>query len=696
MGAPRRAGPTAEQMAAFTYLKAQVRQQSDRARQLNETGGPSSQAQTRRAFSAASPVVLGPFDSTLQRPVRSEHERASGGLPRQIDVRTPEGPGLPTYGRTEPQTYTTRHEGIPSWDTRGRAPVPPTAIPSTPFGTVGTLEPGIEPSTSLLTEFRNVIDYRLYRLEDMSQFFSEHDAGRIGKYVNRCRRIRPTMANFDGSNPIELLPFLKDVRITFNAQHLNESAVARVIAHFLERDAERLYTSFTMSAIRGAGFRTSHSITWPGLVNALIRRYLTDDVLDAAYRDVHEIRQSPHETENVYADRLEQLAYSCTAVFTDAAMVNVFVRGLAPETRDVVAETVQRLPLHERAELSVVRRIALAEGNTYMARQGKPLPDVGARAQFTPRPTKPVPSSTTGSSTLFIDNTRRNFGLIAGNAGLHDAPPDYRFDPVLVTSGQTALASPSTDSYDTALATGARGQPTSADVSEVDITERIARFVPASVLQLIEEQVRLARSIMPTNSTQYRCWLCRLVGHTLYTCPLLTAGQQLYAAYQNYQYQLETRPGMRNLLTQAPRAYEANRGRNTRFADAGRPAQRRNSNGYRSAYTPFPRPDQRGRGGRRPPAGDVEGAMMYLRDLVTSEFAERAPEAHVPTEVLATRDNVDTQRRDERIMVAPPGMGDATGADTGPIVDPHREARRPAVASSSSGSSGDSSTPGKE
>ena len=101
----------------------------------------------------------------------------------------------------------------------------------------------------MIQEFSAVSNYRMYRLENVTTLFTSGDAGRIAKYIQRCRAIRPTMPNFDGTNEIELLPFLKDIRITFNSQHLTEGVVIRVFAHFLERGAERLYTSYNLREI---------------------------------------------------------------------------------------------------------------------------------------------------------------------------------------------------------------------------------------------------------------------------------------------------------------------------------------------------------------------------------------------------------------------------------------------------------------
>ena len=334
---------------------------------------------------------------------------------------------------------------------------------------------------TLLQEFSHVVDYRLYRLYDTSILVSENDAGRIGKYVKRCQGIRPTMKSFDGSSPITLLSFLKDISITFNAQRLNEGVAVRVVAHFLERDAERLYTSYTMTALRSGSLRSAGSIPWPGLVNLLIRRYLTDDVLNDAYEKVATIRQLPHENENVYAYRLEDLAYSCTAVFSDAALLNYFIRGLAVEKRDVVTETHYRLPFGERNDLAAVRPIALTEGNTYRARSGKALPDIGANAQRTPRVRSPRAPSSSGS-TLYLAGHEAPSNLVAGNAGLLDAPPGAQFDPVLVMPGRAVAESTSSDTFNTARSVE---DPTS--TTEVDITKRIERFIPSHFRALTEE-----------------------------------------------------------------------------------------------------------------------------------------------------------------------------------------------------------------
>ena len=111
----------------------------------------------------------------------------------------------------------------------------------------------------MIQERSAVANYRVYRLDNTSRLVPSVDAGRIAKYVQRGRGLRPKMNRFDGTDAIRLLPFLKDIQITFNAQHLTEGVAIRVLAHFLEGDAERFYTSYTMRRLRAGQLHDSMS-----------------------------------------------------------------------------------------------------------------------------------------------------------------------------------------------------------------------------------------------------------------------------------------------------------------------------------------------------------------------------------------------------------------------------------------------------
>ena len=463
------------------------------------------------------------------------------------------------------------------------------------------------------------------------------------------------MRNFDSTNAIELLPFLKDGRITFNSQHLTEGVAIRVLAHFLERDAERLYTSYTMRGIRAGQLHEDES--WPGLINQFIKRYLTDDVLGVAHDAVASAQQKTHETENAFADRLESNAFKCTAVFTEQALAHYFVRGLAPATRAAVAETVQRLPANQKTDLSIIRRPATAEGTTFRARRGLPLPD-------------PKPAARG-------ERTSRSNATSSPASALHVNEEDWEADPVLVMRGGEARggrpATPASTETTGCFATAFAHTPVGMGgpdhcIAELDISRQAGGRVPSCVPLLTEEEARQAATFASADGSAYVCWLCRTHGHAMYACPFLAPEQQMFTAYRNYQYQLQTRPGMRNPLQQlvagdrGPRSGHANRpGGGVRFAPRGG-GYRREQRDFRQGDTRYPRQDGKGERGRSRLPPEVQNAIMYLQDWAGDppplplQEGEREPTLAAPQ--ILQRPNVENHARE-----VPEYFADATAPE---------------------------------
>lgn len=129
-------------------------------------------------------------------------------------------------------------------------PVDIRTAPVTALRTLGPADPGVEPIHTLIQEFSTVANYCMYRLDNTPRLPTSGDAGRIARYVQRCFEVHSTMRIFEGMDAIQLLPFLKDVRMPFTALHLTEGVAVRVHVHFLYHDAECLYTSY-----KGRGLR---------------------------------------------------------------------------------------------------------------------------------------------------------------------------------------------------------------------------------------------------------------------------------------------------------------------------------------------------------------------------------------------------------------------------------------------------------
>lgn len=65
----------------------------------------------------------------------------------------------------------------------------------------------------------------------------------------------------------------------------------------------------------------------------------------------------------------------------------------------------------------------------------------------------------------------------------------------------------------------------------IDITTRIMDTIPLWVPDFSEEHVRQARSMIPADVIKMRLWFCRVLRHSIYTCPCLSPRLQTYCAY---------------------------------------------------------------------------------------------------------------------------------------------------------------------
>ena len=86
--------------------------------------------------------------------------------------------------------------------------------------------------------------------------------------------------------------------------------------------------------------------------------------MQKAHDRVTLIWQKPAEDENAYADRVIAASHDCSNVFEDHTLVHYYVRGLLETSRDKVIEEMRWLPEHEQRDLTSIRRLAFAQGNT--------------------------------------------------------------------------------------------------------------------------------------------------------------------------------------------------------------------------------------------------------------------------------------------------------------------------------------------
>ena len=113
------------------------------------------------------------------------------------------------------------------------------------------------------------------------------------------------------------------------------------MAYFLAKEAKDVYQAEDPGALDS---RNALEATWPYATNALIRRFLADDILQSAYDAVLRATQGASEDEIKFAQRITDAARECCHVLQSMELVNIYVRGLQQATLERIQEQVRRLP----------------------------------------------------------------------------------------------------------------------------------------------------------------------------------------------------------------------------------------------------------------------------------------------------------------------------------------------------------------
>ena len=117
------------------------------------------------------------------------------------------------------------------------------------------------------------------------------------------------------------MEFLTILRDGFNALEASEAVASLLITYYLKGSKKTLYASQRSSEVHSEAGALGG--TWPYLIHELIKRYLTDDVLQSAYEQVTDARQKANEEENTFADRIAKAARDCSDVFRDRELVTI-------------------------------------------------------------------------------------------------------------------------------------------------------------------------------------------------------------------------------------------------------------------------------------------------------------------------------------------------------------------------------------
>lgn len=142
----------------------------------------------------------------------------------------------------------------------------------------------------------------------------------------------------------------------------SEAIGLRVIAYYLYEEVRDVHEGQLCSVAEDTEeevFGHSLSCTWYDVVETLLKRFLTDGVLHAAYNAVTRCAEKEGEDEANFATRLAKSRTRYRHVLRKADVVNYFVCGMKPSVREVVSQHGLLLPMEERTNIVSVKQVAV-------------------------------------------------------------------------------------------------------------------------------------------------------------------------------------------------------------------------------------------------------------------------------------------------------------------------------------------------
>ena len=430
--------------------------------------------------------------------------------------------------------------------------------------------------------FRDVCDYRHYRLDNINPRLSDYETRnltRLRKDLDNSYRI-PT---FSGDPPIALLSFLRHYTNAIQERGHGEALAARLVSHYLTGDASAVVESrieawdMTLRPYSG---------TWPSLVQALIMRFLKDDVLKLAAREILNAKQKSEETEGQFASRLTSMVTKAGHVFTDREKTQLLLDGVPDAVGQVVRGQLKLRPPKDMEDFDLVEELVTQEGMAHRARieqmrsvfrtpkgsklmlvneQEEPVMTVSAHTTPGAGPGRLVPHSygTRERPTIGPMTTPEHHGYPTPSDDL--VPPSAgRWFPMRITADtriddtQTGLSYSLSDACDVVETLDnvltVAGVPTmetsttTSDTADSWEAQQIRDITTLPIPKLNPREVEQAMQVVPDDYWSLNCWACRTDGHSMYKCPLLLPAQRLYFAYRYYLFQIQANPQMKDYL----------------------------------------------------------------------------------------------------------------------------------------------------
>ncbi|CAN8076685.1 unnamed protein product [Agarophyton chilense] len=166
---------------------------------------------------------------------------------------------------------------------------------------------------------------------------------------------------FSREDPILVLDFLARFVAEADILGKNEGQAYIALPYFLRGLAEDKYHSVRVLSLASGGGVTC----WPEAVQYLLRSCATNSAIQQAILALRDTRQRPGESETDYSSRLNKAFHRCGNVYPAEERCTVFVDGLDPAIRTLVARRREDRP---KATYLKLVQFARAEGEALRAR----------------------------------------------------------------------------------------------------------------------------------------------------------------------------------------------------------------------------------------------------------------------------------------------------------------------------------------
>ena len=287
--------------------------------------------------------------------------------------------------------------------------------------------------------FDRLLSYRYYRLNRTTHSRSAKETGKVRDHI---KRLELTMQRhrFSGEDPILVLDFLNKMVDEANTLGMSEAQAYLSLPYFLSGSAESQFR-----AVRTASTSSHGGIScWPEAVQYLLRTYATPAAIRDAIQNLRETRQKPGETETAFSVRLNEACFRCGNVYPEWEKMTLFIDGLDPAIRSVVARHREQT---SRKELSFEQLVHFAqdEGDSLRARSR-----AGRQGQLQlPRQDRPPHKKSrallAGSSVEFREHSSRpSVATHRDNVGM--LRPDEQTNAPLLSSYEPSITQTDEDS----------------------------------------------------------------------------------------------------------------------------------------------------------------------------------------------------------------------------------------------------------